>query len=250
MDRNEGHFPLWFTEKVIEDWGDRTDISKLENYLLSKYLTNSSLAVIEAGTGAGVLSFFIEESLKFDKITAFDIIPEMIDRALIKSKEKKSNIHFTYGDASNLKNFKPNEFHYMVYLQQILSMIPCDRLDHALNRAHNIGTADGIFIFSFLDWDSRWYNPIVSFKINLVRFLSGRKIQKYYLPELKFNSRLNKEFFKKNQHSIFWAKKKHLVQLLNNAGFKIEVCYKEEELTKFKGRALYFICKKISEFML
>ena len=106
MITSDQHFSESFNQKVIENWGDRTRISKLENYLLSKYLTNPSLAVIEAGTGAGVLSFFIEESLKFDKVTAFDIIPEMIDRALIKSKEKKSNIHFTYGDASNLKNFK------------------------------------------------------------------------------------------------------------------------------------------------
>lgn len=233
-----------FIEKTYADWNSREDVNNLESFLLSKYLKNNALSVLEAGTGSGVISFFIEEKLKFKDITAFDIIPEMIDRANERSKQKESEIEFITDDASKLENLKLKHYDYLVYLQQILSIVPEERLDLALNNAYKVGNDESTYIFSFMDWNSRWYNPILSFNVNFFRLVTGRKIQKYYLPQLKFNGKLNKRFFKKDQQGIFWGKKEKIISKLHKAGFKIDSFYKESEITNATGTTFYFLCKK------
>ena len=148
-----------------------------------------------------------------NNIAAFEIIPYMIQKAKTKAKSKKSNIQFYLDDASDLNRFKDNEFDYLLYLGQVLSMVPKANLNDALLEAFRICKPNGTFILSFMDWDSRWYNKLLSFNINFFRILTGRKIQKYYLPELKFHNRINWKFYKKEQHPILWVRKKLLKKM-------------------------------------
>jgi ubiquinone/menaquinone biosynthesis C-methylase UbiE len=239
------NFSKKFEEHVIKGWENKSDIGYKLDEFISQYVTDRTASVVEAGTGAGVLSFYLEESLKFENIKAFDILPYMIEKARIAAEQKKSNIRFYVEDASNLSCFEKDEFHYLLYLGQILSMVPKDDLNNALLEAYRICDPKGTFILSFMDWDSRWYNKLLSFNINFMRVLTGRKIQKYYLPELKFHNRINWKFYHKEQHPILWVRKKHMVEKLQKIGFKIEAIYKEAELTKNdKGLSLYFVCKK------
>jgi len=233
-----------YEKKIVQNWIDRSGISLVEEYLLPKYITNNKLKVIEAGTAAGVFSFYLEENFGFKNITAFDIIDEMIVTANAKAKAKQSSITFVQGDASNLDAFKNNEFDYLIYLGQILSMLPKNLLDASLKEAYRLGNKNAVYIFSFLDWESRWYNPLVSLAINSVRFITGRKVKKYYIPELLLGKSINKRFFSKEQNGILWIKKKQILKKLDDLGYQVESYYKEEDLTKMKGRAMYIICKK------
>lgn len=242
MEKN--YFSKSFEKQVVDDWIDRSEVSVQEIYLLSNYLLDNTLNVVEAGTGAGRLSFYIEESMEFKNVKAFDLIPEMVERSKTKAEHKKSNIEFIEADASNLSSYSDGKFSYLVYLQQILCMVSSERLGNALDEAHRISKPDATFIFSFMNWDSRWYNPVLSFSINLIRFLSGRKIEKYYLPMLRVKDGINWDFFKKDQHGILWVKKKSIIKMLHKASFKIETIYTDEDLTKSKGMAFYLICKK------
>ncbi|WP_185956460.1 class I SAM-dependent methyltransferase [Changchengzhania lutea] len=239
-------FSKKFEEQVIDAWGNRKDLSKIEKYLLPKYLTNNKLKVVEAGTASGIFSFYIEEQLGFKNIKAFDLIPKMIELAREKALAKKSKIDFVQADASNLNCFENNYFDYLVYLGQILCMVPKAYLSKSLNEAYRIGKKDSTYIFSFLDWNSRWFNPILSKVVNLVRFLNGIKTEKYYIPQVKTVDRsINWKFYKKEQHGILWIKKNAAIKLLKKTGFKIVKIYDEEELTHYRGVAFYIICKKV-----
>ncbi|MCF6295269.1 MAG: class I SAM-dependent methyltransferase [Flavobacteriaceae bacterium] len=237
-------FSKLFRQHTLKDWGSRSKINYVEQYLFDTYFTDSSLSVLEAGTGGGVVSFYLEHEKKFKVVTAFDIIPEMILKAQTTAKSQNSNIHFLEGDACDLSTLQTGQFDYLIYMQQILCMIPQTHLKQALQEAYRLGAPDSIYLFSFLDWDSRWYNPILSFNVNAFRFFKGLPFQKYYLPEVKFHGSINWRFYSKNQHALLWGKKDDLVHLLKSSGFAIEYIYKNESLIHRKDNAHYFVCKK------
>ncbi len=232
------NFSKRFSEQVINGWAGRENIYDQERFILNNYLLNSDLSVLEAGTGGGVMSFFIEESLSFKNIHAFDVIPEMIDIANNKAKKNKSKVNFSVNDAADLSSFKDEKFDYLVYLQQVLCMVPQKHLSMAIKEAYRVGAKNSVYIFSFLDWDSRWYNPILSFIINSARLLFGRKMLKYYLPEV------NKTFFRKDQQGILWAKKSHIFKMLEDVGLTITNFYTHEKLVQKKGRTFFIVCEK------
>jgi ubiquinone/menaquinone biosynthesis C-methylase UbiE len=234
-----------FEHQVVEGWSNRTEISNTEAYLLPKYLKNNTLKVLEAGTGAGVFSFYIEEELGFTHVKGFDVLSKMIEIASFNASKRNSKVVFFQADAANLEAVGDSEFDYLIYLGQILSMVPKSLLENSLSEAYRIGNDKATYIFSFLDWDSRWYNPLLSLVINTFRLFRGEKIEKYYLPEIKTPDRsINWRFYKKKQQGILWVKNKHAIGSLKKVGFNIIKSYQEEELTNYKGRAIYIICEK------
>ncbi|OMP30681.1 hypothetical protein BKM32_10610 [Mangrovimonas sp. DI 80] len=237
-------FSKSFEAHTLKNWAGRSKINNVERYLLSKYFDNNQASVLDAGTGAGILPFHLEQERGFKNITAFDIIPQMIEIAKSKAIEKQSNINFLISDASDLKGIESNQFGYLCYTQQILSMVPKNRLKPALQEAHRVGKKDCTLIASFLDWNARWYNPILNFNTNAARFIQGKPLQNKYLPEVNFNGRLNWKFYSKEQHPLLWAKKSEIINLLHDCGFKIKSFYTEEDLTNKKGYTFYFVCTK------
>jgi ubiquinone/menaquinone biosynthesis C-methylase UbiE len=239
-------FSNTYKEQVLNNWIGRSQLNHQEKYLFKTYMTDNSLPVLEAGTGNGILSFYLEQQYGFNDIIAFDIIPEMVLEAKRKAKVNKSQIRFVEANASEMTCFSDGNFQYLVYLQQVLCMIPQDKLEITLDEAYRIGSADATYLFSFLDWNSRIYNPLLSFIINTLRVFNRRPFQKYYIPEIKGQNRFNWGFYKKRQHSILWVKKRDIMKKLESKGFQVISFYEEETITKQKGTAFYLVCKKIS----
>ncbi|GAA4282102.1 class I SAM-dependent methyltransferase [Gaetbulibacter aestuarii] len=240
----ESSFSNDFIDHTISDWAGRKEPNIVEKYLFENYLENSELSVLEAGTGAGVLSFCLEKKFGFKNITAFDIIPKMIKKAQDKAKKQKSNIKFMVANACHLQSLKSGQFDYLIYLGQILSMVPEEQLNLALEEAYRLGSKNSTYFFSFLDWGSRWYNPILSFNINLARLLTGRPIKKYYIPEIKYKGSINWHFYENEQHALLWCKKDRIIRKLKLAGFNVKKIYYESDITNKKGTAFYFVCNK------
>ncbi|MGJ5643151.1 class I SAM-dependent methyltransferase [Formosa sp. S-31] len=238
------NFSKTFESHTLKYWSNRKNINKAEQYIFSKYLKNKNNSILDAGTGSGILAFYFEQALGFKNIVAFDIIPKMIDIAKEKASIIKSNINFQVADASSLQTLKDESFDYLCYLQQIICMVPQSKLNDALKEAHRLGKKDSLYFFSFLNWNSRWYNPFLSFALNSTRFLKGNPFQKYYLPEVKLKGKLNLDFFKSDQHPILWIKKNDIEKLLHKNGFSIESIFTEYELTNKKGSNIYVICSK------
>ncbi|WP_142786010.1 class I SAM-dependent methyltransferase [Changchengzhania lutea] len=242
----ENSFPEDFETEVYKGWSQvPIYATRAEKYVFEKHLKDNSYKTLEAGTGGGRIAFFLEAELHFKNITAFDLVPKLIEHCKLKAIERDSNIEFLLSDVSNVEHFENQKFENILYTGQVLCMLPKHMLNDALLKAYTIGDTRSCYIFTFMDWDSRWYNPILSFLINFYRTITFQKLKIFYIPEVTQNARINKNFFNSKGYSILWIKKKHAIKKLEAAGFQIKSTYRESELKNGKGSVLFFICKKI-----
>ncbi len=216
-----------------------------EEAILRKYLKEPSKKVVEAGAGGGRLTFFIE-SLGFGEISGFDIVSEMVALAQAEALKRKSKIKFEIGDAADLNIFDSNSFDYLVYIQQVLCFVPKSLFNASLSEAYRIAKKDAIVIFSFLDYESRFYNPLLSLITNAIRTIRGEDRSKYHLPWLKINdTQINWRLFKKGAPSVYWVKKEQILNQLKQVGFEImEVDHGNKIHRKGNKGALYVVCRK------
>jgi len=203
----------------------------MEQYLIQNYIKNKG-RLIEAGCGSGRISCYIKKIYPKVDIIGFDFVEEMINIA----KRKCNNITFYCLDASDLSFFENNSFDYAIYLQQIISLIPANKISLALKEANRILKRDGVAIFSFLNYHNRKINYLLSLILMMLRFFRGEKLKYKQLPWLKLNNKINYNFFKKNQVVNYWFTKSEIINLLNKHAFEIIKIYE-------KGM-LYVVCKK------
>jgi len=165
---------ILYSEQLFKVWSEKKELLLVEDYLIKKYLSNKNGKVIEAGTGGGRIIFEIEK-LGFTNLEAFDYVENMISFCKEKKNKLNSLINFEVADATNLKSYETNTFDYLIYLQQVLCFIDEENTHQALKEAHRIGRHNSTYIFSFLNWNSKIYNPILSILVNFYRFLRGEK---------------------------------------------------------------------------
>ena len=232
-----------YSGKLFKTWSEKSGLLLIEKYFIQKYLLNNAAKVVEAGTGGGRIIFEIE-NLGYNDLYAFDYVDKMITICNQKKKQNKSKIQFKIANALKLDCYKDNQFDYLVYLQQILCFLDKDKLHIGLKEAHRIGNTNAVYLFSFLNWDSKWYNPIFSLIVNFFRVVKNNKVSKNELPWLKINNKFNWRFLNKNQPLNLWLKEKEIVKILENNGFSII-----EIKTKVNGDDkvghIHVACKKI-----
>jgi SAM-dependent methyltransferase len=150
-----------YSNQLFHEWANKEHLFTPEEYLLTKYLKDATKRVVEAGTGGGRIIFFVE-SMGFTNLEAFDFVPQFITHAKSLAERKESCVRFTVADATNLDVYRDESFDYLIYLQQVLCSLPEDRFLAGLQEAYRVARSDSIAIFSFLNWDSRKYNPALS----------------------------------------------------------------------------------------
>ncbi|MFV9551005.1 class I SAM-dependent methyltransferase [Algibacter sp. PT7-4] len=232
-----------YSDKLFKVWAEKKSITDLERYFINKYVLDKTKKVIEAGTGGGRIIFEIEKR-GFYNLDAFDYVENMIKFCNQKKNALNSKINFKIADATQLNNvYKNSYFDYLIYLQQVLCFIDPKKLPKALQEAYRIGTEDSVYIFSFLNWNSKFYNPILSFFVNTIRVFRGEKVNKYKLPWLNLNGKINWKFLNKNQPQNIWFKQEDIIKILANNGFSIlEV---KSQLNKSdKQEHIHIACKK------
>lgn len=212
-----------YADKLFRTWSQRNGLIPIEAYLLNKYLTNTSNKVIEAGTGGGRIIFEIEKR-GFKHLNAYDFVAQMIDCCNTKKKYLNSSVSFKIADATNLEEYDDNSFDYLIYLQQVLCFIDKKDLNTALAEAYRVGKQDSTYLFSFLNWNSKFYNPPLSLIVNFLRLIRGEKTDKYKLPWLNINDKFNWLFLNKKQPQNLWLKEKHIIKILEENGFAIVEC--------------------------
>lgn len=237
-----------YSNVLLEEWSKKNHLLVPEDKLLSKYLQNKTKNVLDVGTGGGRLAFHVE-GMGFNNISAFDIVPEMIEHANKVAKEKKSNINFNVLDAANLSLYKDNEFDYLLYLQQVLNFIPGE-IDFvtSLSESYRVAKNGSIVLFSFLDYDSRIFNPFLNSILNILRKMRGEKTQRQRLPWIILNNKFNWKLFNKDQAVVYWVKKDEILRHLKEIGYEILEAknanqFVDSESKKRKG-ILYVVCKK------
>ena len=231
-----------YSNKLLKTWSEKSGLLLIEDYFLKKYLLNKNGKVIEAGTGGGRIIFEVEK-FGFTTIEAFDFVEKMINFCNKKKKELKSSIKFTVNDTTNLDYYNDQEFDYLIYLQQVLCFVNEDLFEKALQEAYRIGDKNSTYLFSFLNWNSKFYNPILTIMVNFFRLLRGEKTSKYRLPWLKVDKKFNWKFLYKNQPQNIWFKEKHIIDILEKNGFSmIEVKNKVDNSSKIEH--IHIACKK------
>jgi ubiquinone/menaquinone biosynthesis C-methylase UbiE len=237
---------LYATE-LLNDWVTREEIIPAEAYFINKYVTHKAGTVIEAGTGGGRLAFYIEQ-MGFNRMVAFDYVPQMIEYANKNAKNKNSTIKFVVADATNLSDFSSDAYDYLIYLQQVLCFIEEEQQFHkALSEAYRIAKKDSITVFSFLDYHSRITNTPLRMILRVLRWIRKEPISDNYLPWLKLNNSFNWKLLSKNQALTYWVKRDEILMQLNEIGFKVlEVKNASEINTDAKQRKgmLYVVCGK------
>lgn len=234
-----------YSEHMIDSTIYRKNVSPAEKSVLKKYLTDTDKKVVEAGAGGGRLTFYIEE-FGFKDVTGFDIVEEMMDYAQKEAVRRASNIRFIAADASDLKMFEDETFDYLVYAQQVLCFVPKELFQKSLEEAYRIASPGSLTIFTFLDFDSKSYNPLLSICANFLRKLRGEEVSKYHLPWLKLNNtQFNWKLLNKDQPSIYWVKKADIIHQLTAIGYTIIEANKGSEIVENGSKGvLYVICKK------
>ena len=220
-----------YSNEELKRWTERLGLLEKEEYFIDKYIKNYG-TLIEAGTGGGRISLEIDKKYPKLDIIAFDFVRDMIESA----KTKSSKIDFRVNDASELSEFDNNSFDFAIYLQQIVSLVPLELMPKVINESYRLLKKGGIIIFSFLSYDGRKINPILSFFVNIFRILRGDKWEKQRLPWLKLSNKLNFKFFTKNQATTYWFYKKEIENILESIGFTI--------LETEVDNMIYIVCKK------
>lgn len=235
----------FYAEHMMDSTILRQDVWPEEALMLQKYLTDTSGSVVEAGAGGGRLTFFIEQ-LGFEDVTGFDIVPDMMEFAQKESEKRGSKVKFKTGDASDLHIFDDETFDYLVYIQQVLCFVPKELFYTSLQETYRIAKKGSTTLFTFLDYESRGYNPLLSGIANFLRKMRGEEVSKHHLPWLKLNdTQINWKLFGKNQPSVYWVRRKEILQQLEEIGFSIIEVENGNKIHK-KGNkgALYVVCKK------
>ena len=231
-----------YSEQLFKVWSEKKELLPIEDYFIKKYFSNKKAKTLEAGTGGGRIIFEIEK-LGFINLEAFDYVEKMISFCNNKKQHLKSSIKFKTADATYLNEYQTEEFEYLIYLPQVLCFIDKEKLPEALKEAHRIGKEESLYIFSFLNWDSKIYNPILSVLVNFLRILRIEKINKYKLPWLNINEKFNWRFLNKNQPNNLWFKEKHILEILKNNGFSI-IEIKSKINSSDKIGHIHIACKK------
>lgn len=235
-----------YSNKLFKVWSEKQGLIPTEEYLIHKYLVNKDAKIIEAGTGGGRIIFEVEK-LGFRKLEAFDFVDSMVEFCRLKKNKLNCNIEFNTADATDLIDYNTGEFEYLIYLQQILCFVSKDLFVQSLKEAYRIGKNNSIYLFSFLNWESKKYNPILSKLVNLFRALRNEKTSKYELPWLMLDGKFNWKLLNSNQPQNQWFKKDYISKVLIDNGFEIIELKTGGEILGSKNSnsgQLYIVCKK------
>ena len=220
-----------YANEELESWTERSGLLDQEAYHIKKYIQDHG-SLIEAGTGGGRISLEINKAFKDLDIVAFDFVAEMIHAA----KTKSDKINFMVLDATDLSVFQDATFDHAIYLQQIVSLVPEEKIFDVLNEAYRVLKKDGVILFSFLYYQGRKINTPLSVMVNIIRTMRGQQWRRQSLPWLKLGGKINWKFFGKGQATTYWFEEEEIRKILERIGFKIVEIKKDN--------MLYMVCTK------
>lgn len=242
----------FFTDGELDKWSERASHPPEadEARLLEKWLPDDKQArILEGGTGAGRLAFHIE-SLGFQHIDAFDLMPELVHQASEVGRSRSSLVRFFQADlceASSADETLGKRYDTIIYYQQVFSLVPPKDWNRTLQSVHDLMEPDGKFLVSFCQHEGRRINVPLRAMLATLRFARRERTSSYSQPLIKHGNRLNRSFFKRDQFLIHWLPRKSIERKLQDAGFRIlESVTSSEVLGKPNPKLgmLYLVCEK------
>ncbi len=169
----------------FDNWANEEHLLEEEKHLIETYLDRTG-KILEAGTAGGRILLEMKQ-MGFTSLAGYDYVPEFIEHA--KKRALTQSIAFEVQDATGLLKYQDASFDGLLYLQQIICFIEDEssRLK-AIKEVYRILKAEGIALFSFLNFQVRVRNPIYKSYLTYLRLLqklrdSNRSSQ--YIPWFK-----------------------------------------------------------------
>jgi ubiquinone/menaquinone biosynthesis C-methylase UbiE len=184
--------------------------------MIEKYIKPND-RVIEAGCGSGRISNRISEMIDV-KIDAFDFISKFIENA---KKNQKNDINFFVADASDLNMVNDDIYDCAIYLQNLVSLVPTDKIDAVLRESHRILKSGGVLLLTILNYDGRSINKPLSRILHVLRKIRGESLTYQELPWMHLQRKRNWKFLCKTQATSYWFREGEIKTRLERAGFEI-----------------------------
>ena len=122
-------------------WGDvnkgNGELIQAESYLLSKYM-NKDWRILEAGCGGGRICSYLAEH-GYEHMEGFDFVEDFIANA----KSRGNSVRFFVADASDLSGIDDNQYDGLIYLAQVISFVPRDKIHSAIAESYRICRGGG-----------------------------------------------------------------------------------------------------------
>ncbi len=242
--------------REFSTWLNSQSLLKVEEYLITKYLS-PNLLTVDAGTNGGRIAQGMR-GIGFTSLAGFDYIPGLIEQAIIRDPGR--TIDFQVQDATGLA-YLDSSFDQIVYLQQILCTMEnaADRLS-AVKESYRILKPQGIGLFSVLSFESRTSGAVFSSYyayLKMLRRLRTDNLSLQYSPWLRAAGKPNFGAMLDRAPYSYWYRVSEACDLLKSAGFKIIAMGSEQQINNDRLRTtdqellaegvsghLYFVVKK------
>jgi len=241
----------FFQGAELDKWINRSERPPEpdEEFLLRKWLPpDREAAILEGGTGAGRLAFFIE-SLRFANLHAFDLLPDFVAGAKVVGHSRGSSVRFFQADLCDVadsESIAGMQFDAIVYYQQVFSLVPLDDWDRGFAAVRRLLRPGGRWLVSFCQYEGRWINGPLRTALSMIRFVRRQQISGYSQPLLKHGGKFNRKLLHRDQFLIHWLPRKTIEQRVREAGFDIieSVTSREVQgLAKPNRGMLYLTCE-------
>ena len=234
-------------EKAAENYTNAIEnigLWKSEEYVIDKYFDKDK-SILDVGCGAGRTTFNLYE-MGYKNIIGLDLTPEMISAAKTINKEKKTEIEFIVGDATDL-NFEDNSFDQALFSFNGLMQIP-ERKNRikALREIKRVLTENGIFIFTTHDRENNenfkefWEKEEKIWK-------EGKQDKRTY----EYGDKILPSDNDDRDLFIHFPNREEIIECLEETGWKlIEDFYREDlfkekkEVKEFSTECRFWIVKK------
>lgn len=207
---------------LLGAWSNNSqdELDPAEKYFLDKYLKEIEAPVVEAGAGGGRLSFYLARK-GFKSLLGFDQVAEMATQARHNALTLSLKASFECMDATHLPSIKSGTFQYAVYLAQVLSFIPEEKIATAVEESFRILKPGGTAVFSVLYYWGRPLNLPLHLALGIRRLCAGRSPFSRGFPWLRLAGTPNWRLFQNDQATVHWFYEKEIIELLKAAGFEI-----------------------------
>lgn len=241
-----------FNNSELFSWSDREKLIVQETYLFNKYILPlpKTSEILDIGTGNGRFLFALANE-GFHKLMGIDLAGSLLAFGKRKALREHASLNFLIMDGMHLA-LKKNSFDVVLALQQIVSFISkAEFRIKALEEWFRALKPGGLLLSSFLHFEGRWFNPILSkiaYPIKMLKkdfdFMDYR-----YLPWLKLGGKINVKYLFKRQSYTYWFNLREILKILDIVGFQVIECVtsrmiREKKRDLINGGMLYIVAAK------
>lgn len=218
--------------------------SPLKNYeevLLDNLLrADTEKRILEAGTGAGRVSAFLQKNNQKLIIDAFDSSKLLLDVA--KKENSKYGINFFYDDITKLKNIpKGIKYDYAIYLGQVISFVDLENQKIALKKLLKYLKKDGILYISLCNHNTSIFIYIRNLITIIIKTLFTFKYDFHLIPRF----RVTGTKFTLSRDFSWWHNRKTVIKLFEDSGFNINKLYLRKDLLSGRGINGFFYIEAV-----